>query len=146
MVGARETRPAEIERHTITAVTTIAARFARSGTTAGFATGARRSTIGIGRAYPGTASPAEFYIGPWEKKMRAIILTVAIAVSSLAFTQAADAKGCLKGAAVGAIGGHLAGHHPVAGAAVGCAVGHHMAHRAAARQAAQPVQFAADAR
>ena len=38
------------------------------------------------------------------------LIAVAI-VSSLAFTGAVEAKGCLKGAAVGAIAGHYAHHH-----------------------------------
>lgn len=65
-------------------------------------------------------------------------LTFALAlVSSIAlFSQAAEAKGCLKGAAVGGVGGHVAGGHGVLGAGAGCVVGRHMANKKAKQQTA----------
>ena len=55
------------------------------------------------------------------------IFVAAALVASLAFTGAAEARGCLKGAAVGGIAGHYWHHHAVLGAIAGCAIGHHMA-------------------
>ena len=54
------------------------------------------------------------------------LIAVAI-VSSLAFSGAAEAKGCLKGAVVGGIAGHYMHHDAILGAAAGCVIGHHMA-------------------
>jgi hypothetical protein len=51
------------------------------------------------------------------------------ALSLLAITGPADAKGCIKGAIVGGVAGHIAGHHGVLGAAAGCAIGHHEANK-----------------
>jgi uncharacterized protein YcfJ len=46
----------------------------------------------------------------------------------VAFSSAAEAKGCIKGAVVGGAAGHMAGHGKV-GAAAGCAIGHHEANK-----------------
>ena len=54
----------------------------------------------------------------------------AIAITLVAITPPADAKGCIKGALVGGAAGHFAGHHGVLGAAAGCAIGHHEANKA----------------
>ncbi len=54
---------------------------------------------------------------------------VVTALSLLAVTAPADAKGCIKGALVGGAAGHFAGHHGVLGAAAGCAIGHHEANK-----------------
>jgi uncharacterized protein YcfJ len=63
------------------------------------------------------------------------MLSVAcVAVISLAYAPAVDAKGCTKGAIVGGIAGHMAGHGKV-GAAAGCVVGHHEANTADANKA-----------
>jgi hypothetical protein len=51
------------------------------------------------------------------------------AISLLAVTVPADAKGCIKGALVGGATGHLAGHHGALGAAAGCVIGHHEANK-----------------
>jgi hypothetical protein len=48
------------------------------------------------------------------------------ALSLLAVTVPASAKGFIKGAIVGGVAGHLAGHGAL-GAAAGCAIGHHEA-------------------
>jgi len=61
------------------------------------------------------------------------LLIVAV-ISALAFSSAAEAKGCIKGAIVGGAAGHMAGHGKV-GAAAGCAVGHHEANKADANKA-----------
>jgi hypothetical protein len=59
----------------------------------------------------------------------------AIAVTLIAITAPAEAKGCIKGAVVGGVAGHLAGHHGILGAAAGCAIGHHEANK---QQKTQP--------
>ena len=51
------------------------------------------------------------------------------AISLLAATAPADAKGCIKGALVGGAAGHFAGHHGALGAAAGCVIGHHEANK-----------------
>lgn len=56
------------------------------------------------------------------------------AVISLAYTSAADAKGCIKGAVVGGVAGHMAEPGKL-GAAAGCVVGHHEANKADANKA-----------
>jgi hypothetical protein len=61
--------------------------------------------------------------------MNRIFAWGATAISLLAFTVPADAKGCIKGALVGGAAGHLAGHHGVLGAAAGCLVGRHEANK-----------------
>ena len=61
--------------------------------------------------------------------MNKIFACAATAISLLAITASADAKGCIKGALVGGAAGHLAGHHGVLGAAAGCIVGHHEANK-----------------
>jgi hypothetical protein len=53
----------------------------------------------------------------------------AIAITLVAITAPADAKGCIRGALVGGVAGHFAGHHGVLGAAAGCAIGHHEANK-----------------
>lgn len=50
------------------------------------------------------------------------------ALSLLAVTPPASAKGCIKGAIIGGIAGHFAGHGGL-GAAAGCAIGHHEANK-----------------
>ena len=55
-------------------------------------------------------------------------LAICAAVLCLAFSNAAQAKGCIKGAIVGGVAGHMAGHGKV-GAAAGCAIGHHEANK-----------------
>jgi uncharacterized protein YcfJ len=51
----------------------------------------------------------------------------------MAFSSAAEAKGCIKGAIVGGLAGHMAGHGKV-GAAAGCVIGHHEANKADANK------------
>lgn len=53
-------------------------------------------------------------------------LIVCAAVLVVAFSNAAQAKGCIKGAIVGGAAGHMAGHGKI-GAAAGCVIGHHEA-------------------
>ncbi len=59
------------------------------------------------------------------------ILIGTLALTALAWTGAAEAKGCIKGAVVGGVAGHYAGHHGLLGAAAGCAVGRHRANKQA---------------
>ena len=61
------------------------------------------------------------------------LVIICAAVLGLAFSSAAQAKGCIKGAIVGGVAGHMAGHGKV-GAAAGCAIGHHEAHKADAQK------------
>ena len=68
-----------------------------------------------------------------EKAMQRLIICTA--VIGLAFSSAAQAKGCIKGAIVGGVAGSVAGHEKV-GAAAGCVIGHHEANKAAAEKAA----------
>lgn len=63
-------------------------------------------------------------------------LIVCTAVLGLAFTSAAQAKGCIKGAIVGGVAGSVAGHGKV-GAAAGCVIGRHEANKADAQKANQ---------
>lgn len=63
--------------------------------------------------------------------MKTRILVGALALTALAWTGAAEAKGCIKGAVVGGVAGHYAGHHGLLGAAAGCAVGRHRANKQA---------------
>ena len=63
-------------------------------------------------------------------------LTVCIAVLGLAFTSAAEAKGCIKGALVGGVAGSAVGHGKL-GAIAGCVVGRHEANKADAQKANQ---------
>ena len=66
--------------------------------------------------------------------MRTIICLIAAgAVSLLAQTGPAPAKGCIKGALVGGVAGHYA-HHTFLGAAAGCVAGRHLANRHNAAQ------------
>jgi hypothetical protein len=59
--------------------------------------------------------------------MKSIIALSCVALSIMAITGPADAKGCLKGAVVGGAAGHYAGHHGLIGAAAGCLIGRHEA-------------------
>ena len=68
--------------------------------------------------------------------MKTALLTLTLVSSLALFSQAAEAKGCLKGAAVGGVGGHLAGGHGLLGAGAGCLVGRHMANKKAKQEAA----------
>jgi hypothetical protein len=61
-------------------------------------------------------------------------LIICTAIFGLAFTSAAQAKGCIKGAIVGGVVGSVAGHGKV-GAVAGCAIGHHEANKADAENA-----------
>lgn len=62
--------------------------------------------------------------------MRALACFVAITALTLVAPSApALAKGCIKGAVVGGVAGHFAGHHGGVGAAAGCAIGHHEANK-----------------
>ena len=63
-------------------------------------------------------------------------LIICVAALGLAFSTAAEAKGCIKGAIVGGIAGHLAGHGKV-GAVAGCVIGHHEANKADGQRADQ---------
>jgi uncharacterized protein YcfJ len=63
-------------------------------------------------------------------------LILSTAVLALAFSSAAQAKGCIKGAVVGAVAGSVVGHGKV-GAAAGCVVGRHEANKADAQKANQ---------
>ena len=68
--------------------------------------------------------------------MKTAIFTLALVSSLTVFSQAAEAKGCLKGAAIGGVGGHVAGGHGLIGAGAGCLVGRHMANKKAKQEAA----------
>jgi outer membrane lipoprotein SlyB len=61
-------------------------------------------------------------------------LIICTAVLGLAFSSAAQAKGCIKGAIVGGAAGSVAGHGKV-GAVAGCVIGHHEANKADAENA-----------
>ena len=60
-------------------------------------------------------------------------LIICTALLGLAFSNAAQAKGCIKGAIVGGVAGHMAGHGKV-GAAAGCVIGHHEANKSDAQK------------
>jgi hypothetical protein len=68
-----------------------------------------------------------------RKAMKRLIICTA--VLGLAFSSAAQAKGCIKGAIVGGVAGSVAGHGKV-GAAAGCVIGHHEANKAGAEKVA----------
>jgi hypothetical protein len=69
--------------------------------------------------------------------MRTLICLIAAgAVSLLAQTGPAPAKGCIKGALVGGVAGHYA-HHTFLGAAAGCVAGRSLANRKAAQTSGQ---------
>jgi uncharacterized protein YcfJ len=72
-----------------------------------------------------------------ETAMKRIIICAA--VLGLAFSSAAQAKGCIKGAIVGGVAGSAAGHGKV-GAAAGCVIGHHEANKADAENAKAQAQ------
>jgi uncharacterized protein YcfJ len=63
-------------------------------------------------------------------------LIVCTAVLGVAFSSAAQAKGCIKGAIVGGVAGSVAGHGKV-GAVAGCIIGRHEANKADADKANQ---------
>jgi hypothetical protein len=65
---------------------------------------------------------------PSEMNMTKTIACAIAALSLLAVTAPASAKGCIKGAIVGGVAGHMAGHGAL-GAAAGCAIGHHEANK-----------------
>ena len=67
-----------------------------------------------------------------ETAMKRFIICTA--VLGLAFSSAAQAKGCIKGAAVGGAAGSVAGHGKV-GAVAGCVIGRHEANKAGAEKA-----------
>jgi hypothetical protein len=67
-----------------------------------------------------------------ETAMKRLIIYTA--VLGLAFSSAAQAKGCIKGAIVGGVAGSVAGHGKV-GAAAGCVIGHHEANKTDAEKA-----------
>jgi outer membrane lipoprotein SlyB len=69
-----------------------------------------------------------------ETAMKRLIIYTA--VLALAFSSAAQAKGCIKGAIVGGVAGSVAGHGKV-GAAAGCVIGHHEAKTDAEKAKAQ---------
>jgi hypothetical protein len=62
-----------------------------------------------------------------EKDMRRLFICAA--VLGLAFSSAAQAKGCIKGAIAGGVAGSVAGHGKV-GAAAGCVIGRHESNKA----------------
>ena len=75
--------------------------------------------------------------------MKSILLASAIAVSAIAATSPADAKGCIKVAVVGGVAWNYAGHHGMIGAPAGCLYGRHHAkeqERQRQQQQAQPSQ------
>ena len=55
-------------------------------------------------------------------------LIICTALLGFAFSNAVQAKGCIKGAIVGGIAGHMAGHGKV-GVVAGCIIGHHEANK-----------------
>jgi len=61
-------------------------------------------------------------------------LIVCTAILGIAFSSAAQAKGCIKGAIVGGVAGSVAGHGKV-GAVAGCIIGHHKANKVDAEKA-----------
>ena len=65
--------------------------------------------------------------------MKTIIICVA--ALGVAFSTAAEAKGCIKGAIVGGVAGHVAGHHGTVGAVAGCVIGRHEANKSDAARA-----------
>ena len=72
-----------------------------------------------------------------KEPMKTSLVTLSLVGCLAIFSQAAEAKGCLKGAAVGGVGGHLVGGHALLGAAAGCAIGRHQANKKAKQEAAQ---------
>lgn len=69
--------------------------------------------------------------------MKSSLFVLTLVSCTTLFSQAAEAKGCLKGAAVGGVAGHVVGGHGVVGAAAGCVVGRHQANKKAKQEAAQ---------
>lgn len=63
-------------------------------------------------------------------------LFICAAILGVAFSSAAEAKGCIKGAIVGGLVGHVAGHGKI-GAVAGCVIGHHEANKAGTNKADQ---------
>jgi hypothetical protein len=101
-------------------------------------TSADRASWSDHRAFaPGTNTTISHWVcrkPDLEIDMKRLILCIAVA--GLAFTSAAEAKGCIKGAIVGGVAGHIAGHGKV-GAVAGCVIGRHEANKADANKAAQ---------
>ena len=60
-------------------------------------------------------------------------LIICAALLGLAFSSAAQAKGCIKGAIAGGVAGSVAGHGKV-GAAAGCVIGRHESNKADAQK------------
>ena len=63
-------------------------------------------------------------------------LFICVTILGVAFSSAAEAKGCIKGAIVGGLVGHVAGHGKI-GAVAGCVIGHHEVNKAGASEADQ---------
>jgi len=63
-------------------------------------------------------------------------LFICATILGVAFSSAAEAKGCIKGAIVGGLVGHVAGHGKI-GAVAGCVIGHHEANKAGANKVDQ---------
>lgn len=61
-------------------------------------------------------------------------IAICVAVLGLAFSSAAEAKGCIKGALVGGVAGSVVGHGKL-GAAAGCVVGRSKSNKADAEKA-----------
>ena len=71
------------------------------------------------------------HVIPEKTVMKSLIICTALL--GLAFSNAVQAKGCIKGAIVGGVAGHMAGHGK-AGAAAGCVIGHHEANKSDAQK------------
>ena len=63
-------------------------------------------------------------------------LFICAVILGVAFSSAAEAKGCIKGAIVGGLAGHVAGHGKI-GALAGCVIGHHEPNKPGANKADQ---------
>ena len=61
-------------------------------------------------------------------------ILISIVVLGIAFSSAAEAKGCIKGAIVGGVAGSVVGHGKV-GAVAGCVIGHYEANKPDAEKA-----------
>ena len=75
----------------------------------------------------------DYPVASRRKAMKRLIIYAALL--GLAFSSAAQAKGCIKGAIVGGVAGSVAGHGKV-GAVAGCVIGRHEANKADAEKAA----------
>lgn len=71
-----------------------------------------------------------------------IVIAVSASLASVAVSEQAEAKGCVRGAVAGAVAGHYAGHHAVVGAVGGCIAARayykHKAAKAAQANAVKP--------